>query len=149
MNTELLKIVEKTFIKKVQKFNVGDTISVNTIVREGDKNRIQIFKGIVMAIKGSGLRQMFTIRKISSGVGVEKIFPMNSTNIESIEVHKKGDVRRAKLYYMRGRIGKRAMKINEKVFDKSEIEPESETIEEEVKEASTQESPEIIETKAE
>jgi len=112
MNTQLLEKIEKPYMKKVRKFNVGDTVNVKTIVREGEKTRIQAFKGIVLAIKGSGTRKTFTVRKIATnGIGVEKIFPLYSPNIESIELIKKGKVRRSKLYYMSSRVGKKAMKI--------------------------------------
>jgi len=112
MNTQLLEKIEKPYMKKVRKFNVGDTVTVKTIVREGEKTRIQAFKGIVLAIKGSGTRKTFTVRKIATnGIGVEKIFPLYSPNIESIELIKKGKVRRSKLYYMSSRVGKKAMKI--------------------------------------
>lgn len=114
MNTIILNKVEQTKLRKdLPVFAPGDTIAVKTIIREGDKQRFQTFKGIVLAIKGSGMRKMFTVRKISFGVGVEKIFPVNSPNIDSIEIIKKGRVRRSKLYYMRNRIGKAALKIRE------------------------------------
>lgn len=113
MNTILLEKIEKSFTKKIVKFQVGDTIAVHSVVREGDKQRTQIFKGIVIAIKNSGLRQTFTIRKISNGVGVEKIIPMHSPNIAKIEIVRTGKVRRSKLYFMRDRIGKRAMRIED------------------------------------
>ncbi len=113
MNTELLVKIEKPYLKKIDKFNVGDTIEVYNIVREGKKSRIQIFKGIVISMKGSGTRKMFMVRKISYGIGVEKIFPLYSPNIEKIVIVKRGNVRRAKLYYMRKRIGKKALKITD------------------------------------
>ncbi len=95
-------------------FHVGDTIGVSVNVIEGDKERVQIFKGIVMGIKGGGISKTFRVRKISNGVGVERIFPVNSPRIAKIEVIKKGSVRRAKLYYLRGLTGKAATKIKEK-----------------------------------
>lgn len=96
------------------KFNTGDTISVSVKVIEGDKERIQQFKGIVMGIKGSGVSKTFRVRKISNGVGVERIFPFSSPKIAGIEVLKLGSVRRAKLYYLRNLTGKAATKIKEK-----------------------------------
>lgn len=95
-------------------FNTGDTISVSVKVIEGDKERIQQFKGIVMGIKGSGVSKTFRVRKISNGVGVERIFPFSSPKIAGIEVLKLGSVRRAKLYYLRNLTGKAATKIKEK-----------------------------------
>lgn len=97
----------------IPKFHPGDTIAVSVNVFEGDKERIQIFKGIVMGIKGGGISKTFRVRKISNGVGVERIFPINSPRIAKIEVLKHGSVRRAKLYYLRGLTGK-AAKIKEK-----------------------------------
>ncbi|KXK25984.1 MAG: 50S ribosomal protein L19 [candidate division WS6 bacterium OLB20] len=112
MDTVLTKI-EKPFLKKAPRFEVGDTVAVHAIVREGDKQRVQIFKGIVLAIKGEGLGRTFTVRKISSGIGVEKIFPLHSPNVDKIEVLKSGHVTSSKIYYMRGRVGKRALKVAE------------------------------------
>jgi large subunit ribosomal protein L19 len=112
MNTEIIRKVQKANMeKKLPELNVGDTVEVETIIRDGDKQRIQIFKGIIIAIKNGGNDRTFTVRKISYGVGVEKIFPMYSTNIASIKVLKHAAVRRSKLYYMRKRIGKAAMKL--------------------------------------
>jgi len=88
--------------KEVPSFREGDTILVGVRVVEGEKERIQNFKGIVIALRGSGINQTFTIRKISNGVGVERVFPVNSPMIQSITVEKNGHVRRAKLYYLRG-----------------------------------------------
>lgn len=113
MNSAILTKLEKPFQTRVKNFEVGDTVAVHTIVREGDKKRTQIFKGIVIAIKQSGIRQTFTVRKISYGVGVEKIFPLQSPNISKIEVLRVGKVRKSKLYYMRERIGKQAMRVGE------------------------------------
>jgi len=93
----------------------GDTISVHVKVVEGDKERIQQYQGIVIGIRGSGISRTFRVRKISNGVGVERIFPINSPNIAKIEKIKEGKVRRAKLYYMRKLTGKSATKVKEKV----------------------------------
>jgi large subunit ribosomal protein L19 len=95
-------------------FHSGDTISVSVKVIEGDKERIQQFKGIVMGLKGSGISKTFRVRKISNGVGVERIFFINSPKIEKVEIVKEGSVRRAKLYYLRGLTGKAATKIKDK-----------------------------------
>lgn len=96
-------------------FHAGDTISVHVKVVEGDKERIQQFQGIVMGIKGSGIGKTFRVRKISNGVGVERIFPIHSPNIAKIDKIREGKVRRAKLYYLRKLTGKSATKIKEKL----------------------------------
>jgi large subunit ribosomal protein L19 len=97
-----LKLVEATQMKKdITPFNPGDTVNVHVRVIEGDKERIQQFQGVVMGRRGSGLTETFTVRKISNGVGVERIFPIHSPRIAKIEVSKQGRVRRAKLYYLR------------------------------------------------
>jgi len=116
-------------------FFVGDTISISVNVIEGDKERIQIFKGIVMGIKGGGISKTFRVRKISNGVGVERIFPINSPRIARIEIIKSGSVRRAKLYYLRGLTGKAATKIKEKKRVVKTIDPmssEKQTVKENV-----------------
>ena len=95
-------------------FKPGDTVSVHVKVVEGDKERIQLFQGIVMGIRGAGVSKTFRVRKISNGVGVERIFPMHSPNIAKIERIREGKVRRAKLYYLRKLTGKSATKIKEK-----------------------------------
>jgi len=97
-------------------FHPGDTISVHVKVIEGDKERIQQFQGIVMGIKGSGISRTFRVRKISNGVGVERIFPVNSPNIAKVDIVRRGKVRRAKLYYLRKLTGKSATKVKEKIF---------------------------------
>ena len=94
--------------KSVPEFAPGDTVKVNVKVREGERERLQAFEGVCIARKGGGLNESFTVRKISFGEGVERVFPLYSTNIESIEVVRRGRVRRAKLYYLRSRRGKSA-----------------------------------------
>jgi large subunit ribosomal protein L19 len=97
----------------VTKFKVGDGVRVHTRVREGDKERIQIFSGIVMGRKGTGLNQTFTVRRISYGEGVERVFPVHSPRIAKVEVEKQGRARRAKLNYLRNRKGKEATAVRE------------------------------------
>jgi large subunit ribosomal protein L19 len=119
MDTKILKTVEKEYYRNdPYSFKVGDTIAVHNLIREGDKTRTQIFKGVVIAKKNSGLRSTFTVRKISDGIGVEKIFPLHSPNVENIEVLKEGKVRKSKLYYMRKRIGRAAVKVKAKKSEK-------------------------------
>ena len=110
----LLKYAEQQLIAKtnVPAFKAGDTVTVNYKIKEGDKERVQEFTGVVIQIHGDGNVKTFTVRKIANGVGVERIFPLYSPFIESIKVEKKGEVRRAKLFYLRGAIGKKA-KIDE------------------------------------
>jgi large subunit ribosomal protein L19 len=111
---DLMKLVEAAEMRKeFPPFAPGDTIKVHVRVKEGDKERIQIFQGIVISRKGGGSRQMFTVRKISGGVGVERMFPLFSPTIDRIEVERHGRVRRAKLYYLRDLRGK-AARIEEK-----------------------------------
>ncbi len=112
--TDTLQEIEKPDLKTgVPEFAPGDAVRVHVRVREGDKERIQIFAGVVIARRSGGTRETFTVRKISSGIGVERIFPLHSPVVDSIEVERKGSVRRAKLYYLRGRKGK-AARIDEK-----------------------------------
>lgn len=104
--------VQQQYLKSdIPAFNVGDTIEVETIIREGDKQRIQKFKGLVISITGSGVSKMVTLRKISYGIGVEKKLPLHSTNVGKIKVLKRGNVKRSKLYYLRDRVGKLALKV--------------------------------------
>ena len=108
-----LSAVEKSELKSnIPSFLVGDTVKVHVKIKEGDKERIQIFEGVVIARRNGDLRSSFTVRKISFGQGVERIFPLHSPIIDKIEVSKRGNVRRAKLYYLRGLKGK-AAKIKE------------------------------------
>ncbi len=106
-------VVEEGFKKEIPAFEVGDTVRVYTKVVEGDKERLQPFEGVVIARKGGGARETFMVRKVSFGVGVERIFPLHSPSIDRIRLVRKGAVRRAKLYYLRGKKGKSA-KIKEK-----------------------------------
>jgi large subunit ribosomal protein L19 len=108
-----MQAVEEGFKKEMTNFQIGDTVRVSVKVIEGDKERIQPFEGVVIARRGGGTRETFTVRKISFGIGIERIFPLFSPSIDKIEVLKRGDVRRAKLYYLRGKKGK-AAKIKEK-----------------------------------
>lgn len=115
MNQALLKKIEsEQFRKDDAKFNVGDTVRVHTKVVEGDKERIQIFSGVVIGKRGTGLNETFTVRRISYGEGVERIFPFHSPRVDKIEVDRQGAVRRAKLTYLRKRIGKGATLVKEK-----------------------------------
>lgn len=94
-------------------FRPGDTVKVNVRVREGDKERLQAFEGVCIGRKGAGVSETFMVRKISAGVGVERIFPVNSPNVASVEIVRKGKVRRAKLYYLRRLTGSKATRIKE------------------------------------
>lgn len=112
MSQEVLRKVQSKYVnKKVPDIKSGLTIEVDTIIRDGDKQRMQKFKGLVISVKGSGTGKTFTVRKISNGVGVEKTFPIYSTNISAIKVLKEEKVRRSKLYFMRDRVGKSAMRV--------------------------------------
>ena len=104
-----LDVVEKARMKDdLPDFRPGDNVKVHVRVIEGSRSRIQIFEGVVLARQGGGLRETFTVRKVSFGVGVERIFPVHSPTVEKIEVTRRGKVRRAKLYYLRERAGKKA-----------------------------------------
>jgi large subunit ribosomal protein L19 len=111
----IIKEVTDTQVKTdIPPFKVGDGVRVHTKVREGDKERIQIFAGIVIARKGSGIHETFTVRRISYGEGVERVFPVNSPNIESIEVELESEPMKARLYYLRNRTGKAAVAVTVK-----------------------------------
>lgn len=117
MNRDIINKIEAKYLKADRpQLRVGYTVVVNTIIRDGEKKRFQKFEGIVIAINGTGMAKTFTVRKISYGVGVEKIFPLHSANIESITVVKQGKVRRSKLYYLRDRVGKAAMKLKGDIY---------------------------------
>ena len=125
-----IELVEKKFLKKgIPDFSVGDTLKVHVKVAEGDKTRLQAFEGVVIARKGSGTRESFTLRRISFGEGVERGFPLHSPFLEKIEVVKRGKARRAKLYYLRKKIGK-GSKVEEReegISAESSSEPSKET----------------------
>ncbi len=116
MNPLIREITKDQLKTGRDEFKVGDGVRVHTKVREGGKERIQIFAGIVICRKGSGIHETFTVRRISYGEGVERVFPVHSPNIEKIEVDRESVVRRARMYYLRDRVGKRAIKVKEKGF---------------------------------
>jgi len=111
---KLIEKIEGEQLKKHVPFRVGDSIKVHTRVKEGEKERVQVFSGIVIAHQGRGINESFTVRRISYGEGVERKFPLNSPRIEKIEVEREGQVRRAKLFYLRGRKGKEALFVKER-----------------------------------
>ncbi|MDD4347656.1 MAG: 50S ribosomal protein L19 [Verrucomicrobia bacterium ADurb.Bin474] len=111
---QIINEVTREQLKDMGSFKVGDGVRVHTRVKEGDKERIQIFAGIVISRKGSGIHESFTVRRIASGVGVERVFPVNSPNIEKVEVDRESVTMKARMYYLRERIGKRASKVKEK-----------------------------------
>src|SRR5207249_5789543 len=120
MSQEILKLVEKSSLKaEVPQFSIGDTVDVHTRILEGEDERIQIFTGTVIARSGSGSREMFTVRRIVAGEGVERKFPLHSPKVAKIEVKRSGVTRRAKLYYLRDRVGK-AVRLREKKGAKEE-----------------------------
>lgn len=112
---DALKLIAESSKKtEVPSFNIGDTVRVSVNIREGEKERIQMFEGTVIARKGSGISETFTVRRVSYGVGVERVFPLHSPNVKEVVVVRKGRVRRAKLYYLRDRVGK-AAKVKEQL----------------------------------
>ena len=112
---DALKLISDSCLKsELPEFNIGDTVKVSVKIKEGNKERIQAYEGTVIARKGSGISETFTVRRISYGVGVERVFPIHSPHVEKVEVVRHGRVRRAKLYYLRGRVGK-AAKVKEQI----------------------------------
>lgn len=126
MNTNLIQRVtlkraaDKKWLKKYEDFSTGDTIRVHVSIKEGEKERVQIFKGVVIKIQGSGLGKTFTVRKISSGVGVERTFPFSSPKIEKIEVTNRGHVRRSRLFFLRDLAGRAARLESELVISEGD-----------------------------
>ena len=108
MNEIIREIAKEQLKENVDNFKVGDTVRVHGKIKEGNRERIQIFEGTVLKIQGGSNRKTFTVRKISNGVGVEKTWPLHSPNVEKVELVRAGKVRRAKLYYLRDRVGKKA-----------------------------------------
>ena len=118
MNATIIKQLEAEQLKKeVPKFNVGDTVKVHAKIVEGARERIQVFEGVVTKRQNGGVRETFTVRRISYGIGVEKTWPLHSPRVENVEVIRRGIVRRAKLFYLRDRVGKKA-KIKEVIARK-------------------------------
>ncbi|RKZ31990.1 50S ribosomal protein L19 [bacterium] len=113
MSDAIIRNVTASQIKELPEFGPGDTVKVHVRIKEGDKERVQAFQGIVLSRKGSGSTETMTVRKVSGGVGVERVFPIHSPNVTKIEIIKHGKVRRAKLYYLRKKKGK-AAKVKEK-----------------------------------
>ncbi|MCI8395475.1 50S ribosomal protein L19 [Oscillospiraceae bacterium 21-37] len=112
---DALKIISQASLREeVPQFNIGDTVRVDVNIREGERERIQQFEGTVIARKGSGISETFTVRRVSYGVGVERVFPLHSPNVKAVKVVRRGRVRRAKLYYLRNRVGK-AAKVKEQL----------------------------------
>lgn len=120
---DIIKAIEQQQIRTdLPKLSIGDYVKVHLKIKEGNRERIQIFEGTVIAIKGAGIKETFTVRRVSYGVGVERILPVHSPKIDRIEIVRKGKVRRAKLYYLRDRVGK-AAKVKEKLVSvKSPVE---------------------------
>ena len=112
---DALKIISADSVKQeIPAFEVGDPVRIGVNIREGDKERVQMFEGTVIARKGSGISETFTVRRVSYGVGIERVFPIHSPNVKEVKVIRRGKVRRAKLYYLRDRVGK-AAKVKEQV----------------------------------
>lgn len=114
---DALKTIAASSMKaedKLPKFEIGDTVRVSVNIREGDRERIQMFEGTVIARRGSGVAETFTVRRVSYGVGVERVFPVHSPNVAAVQVVRRGRVRRSKLYYLRSRVGK-AAKVKEQI----------------------------------
>jgi large subunit ribosomal protein L19 len=119
MNPIIKEITAAQVKTDITPFKVGDGVRVHTKVREGDKERVQVYSGIVIARKGHGIHETFTVRRISYGEGVERVFPVNSPNIDKIEIERESEPMKARLYYLRGRTGKAAMAVNKKRADES------------------------------
>jgi large subunit ribosomal protein L19 len=119
------KIEADNFKKRKVNFGPGDTVRVHVKIREGEKERVQIFQGTVIRRRGSGAGETFTVYKISSGIGVERVFPLNSPNIPRVDRIRQGKVRRAKLYYLRGKVGKQS-RVKEKKVDRAKLKKEIE-----------------------
>lgn len=112
---DALKTIAANSVKsEIPEFSIGDTVKISVNIREGERERIQMFEGTVIARKGSGVAETFTVRRVSYGVGVERVFPVHSPNVKDIQVVRHGKVRRSKLYYLRDRVGK-AAKVKEEI----------------------------------
>jgi large subunit ribosomal protein L19 len=148
--SNVIESIERAQLRKLPRFKAGDTVRVHFQVIEGQRRRVQVYEGIVIKRQGSGARESFTVRKQSFGVGVERTFPLHSPKIEKIEVIAVGDVNRAKLYYLRGRVGKKA-RVREQRYGAGHQLPEA-VVEEEAlvePEAAAEEEPDVVEEPAE
>ena len=139
--TNIIESIERAQMRKIPRFKAGDTVRVHFQVIEGQRRRVQVYEGIVIKRQGSGARESFTVRKQSFGVGVERTFPLHSPKIEKIEVVAIGDVNRAKLYYLRGRVGKKARVREQRYGSAAAVE----VVEDEVMEEPVAEEPEALE----
>ena len=129
MSHPIIHEIEKAEMKKrVPSFKVGDTVEVRQKVREGDKERVQLFVGTVIARKGSGMGETFTVRRLVQGEGIERVFPLHSPNLVGVRVRHRGEVRRAKLYYLRDRVGK-ATRVKGRIVHEKEARAEEEAAE--------------------
>ena len=114
-NTEIIKNIEAAQMKEqIPEFNVGDTVRVANLIKEGTRERVQMFEGTVISRHGGGISETFTVRRISNGIGVEKTFPVHSPNVVAVDIIRSGKVRRAKLFYLRDRVGKQS-KVKERI----------------------------------
>ena len=150
MNSMIIEELEKEQLKEaVPEFDIGDTLRISTRIIEGEKERVQVVQGTVIARKGSGLSETFSIHRISYGEGMERVFYLHSPRISNIEVVKRGDVRRAKLYYLRGTSGK-AAKVKEKIGRRVKKQPPvaKKTLKSESETSMTESAPEVIENGA-
>jgi large subunit ribosomal protein L19 len=127
MNPIIKEITAHQINKGLPRFKVGDGVRVHTKVREGDKERIQIFSGVVIARKGHGIHESFTVRRISYGEGVERVFPVNSPNIDKVEIESESENMRARMYYLRTRTGKAAMAVKKKRYEEEVAAPAAAT----------------------
>ena len=150
--SKVIESIERAQLRKVPRFKAGDTVRVHFQVIEGQRRRVQVFEGIVIKRQGSGARETFTVRKQSFGVGVERTFPLHSPKIEKIDVAAVGDVNRAKLYYLRGRVGKKA-RVRERRYGGPQVEEAAAVVEdtepEEIEAPEIEAEPETAEAEAE
>ena len=147
--SNIIESIERAQMRKIPRFKAGDTVRVHFQVIEGQRRRVQVYEGIVIKRQGSGARESFTVRKQSFGVGVERTFPLHSPKIEKIEVVAVGDVNRAKLYYLRGRVGKKArvreLRYGSAAASKEDMPAEDEAIEDVLPEAEAEVEAEVAE----
>lgn len=139
MDNNILNTIEQDSYKKRPDVKVGDSVKLHLKIKEGNKERIQVFQGVVISIKGTGLSRNLIVRKISHGVGVEKIVPLHSPVLSKIEIIKRGSVKKAKLFYLRKRVGRKALKVGNLkdvyMTDQEDVPEEAEVVSEEVVES--------------